>query len=291
MSRDGSRFGLYASRLDVALQSSATEGRRRSLELDLQRISGVPVKITNESVSVASDRQFDEYRIGGARYAGYDGSRITNFCTTGFSVRNLDGQEGLLTAAHCGPTGRQFGPFDAATNTIALYGRISVRYEQFDAAVIPTATGGPFIYVGSHTSGSVTRVDGTRDVVANSEICYSGSYSGLSCGHFVSQPNTSWRPEGFANPIRGFRTDRRDTIPAVGQGDSGGPGYLLTRDSTGSTTARFAAGVISAITGQVREASERACLGLEQARKCSPSVLSGKTWDINQNTPWNIQRP
>ncbi len=281
-------FPSDASRLDVELNEGESNNRtsKSATERRLGKLAGAPVKIRPGQVkSAASNRQFDDYGTAGAHYHGYDGTKITNSCTTGFTVKNLNGTEGILTAAHCGPVGRQWGPRDGTR--YVPYGKVSARYERYDAAVIPMATGGPFTYVGSHTSGSVTRIDGTRNPPAGAEICYSGSFSGLYCGHFVTQASTTWSIAEFATTVQGFRTERRDTLPTVGQGDSGGPGYWLTQTSTGAT-ARYAAGIISAITGPISSGN---CLGLRADRQCSPVVLSGRAWDVNGNTPWTVQRP
>lgn len=270
------------SGLDVSADAR-TVARAASVETQVSRVAGVPVKVTREGVSGFQNRQYDTFAIGGANYWGSDGQGIQASCSTGFAVRNLSGNTGLLTAAHCGPVGREWGPING--NTYYIYGSVTARYAALDMAVISINGTQPYFYTGAFNSGSVAQVDGTRNPPVGAEICYSGSYTGLVCGSQVTNTNATWQLSGVGQ-IQGLRTNRSDGTPVAGNGDSGGPGYWLTNEN--GTLKRYAAAIVSA--GPNGTTQNGGCPGLEADRICGSAVLAGKAWDLNGDTPWNVQR-
>ncbi|MGA7148189.1 MAG: hypothetical protein WBX17_06865 [Microbacterium sp.] len=262
--------------IDVAVEGSPTARSDAQNAVELAA-AGVPVNVTTGKTEPFS-RDYDSYGIGGARIAGWDGTTVTNYCTSGFAVQNANDptRKGLLTAAHCGAVGQQFGVVNPPN--IFLRGPIVERWTDMDAAVIEQYSQ-PYVYTGPFTSNTVTPINGNRNAPIGAEICYTGSYTGLVCGNIVTSKTASW---GTAT---GLRTDQAAGIISAGQGDSGGPGYWLTVEN--GTVKRYAAAIIGA--GPPGTTQNGGCPGREAARVCGAAVVAGETWRVSTTKGWNIQ--
>jgi hypothetical protein len=116
------------------------------------------------------------------------------------------------------------------------------------------------------------------------EICYSGSFSGVVCGNIVQQTNVSYGVGGDLNALTGTITLQSGGQPAVGNGDSGGPGYMLV--SQNGTLKRYASLIISAIPS----GSGTTCTGVpgDATRKCSAQVWATSAPLIAATLGWAI---
>lgn len=272
---DGSGIELTLAPSDAARSSNIAEAR-------LESVSEYPVAITHEGVTPLNNRQFDTYGLGGSKMTRYDGVFLQNSCSTGFPVRRISSnpvQYGLMTADHCGDVGSQWVIDDGSTAYI--FGSMIAANEPNDGAIVTRTTVHPFIYVNAYNSGNYTQLNGASPVAVGSEICYSGSYSGLVCGNFVTTRPYTWTIPG--DPTRtGFRTEKSATgVGGAGQGDSGGPGYQLV--NTNGTLTRYAAAIISA--GAANPSVP--CQGT-QGRVCGYSVYATEPLRIAQELGWQL---
>ena len=152
-----------------------------------------------------------------------------------------------------------------------------------DGAVISTSVSQPYIYTSSFNSGTITAVNGNRNAPIGAEICYSGSYTGLQCGNIVTSKTAMWNFGGHLQNVKGMRTERADGSPPAGQGESGGPDYMLT--IADGTIKRYAAGIISGGPNP----QSGGCLGLEANRLCGSKAFAGQTWPIASAMCWSIK--
>lgn len=289
---DGS--GLTVS---LALVDSGTRAAQRSAanpEATVSAFADVPVTFKDDAPVTAADptpsRQLDLYRLGGARIWSYDGLNVLGSCTSAFAVKNPSGGAGLLTAAHCGGTGSRWIAWDKELGgtTWTNFGNIVARSTQYDGAVIDTGSSFPYMWTSGWNSTVYTPINGLVTPLVGQELCYSGSHSGLICGNIVTEKYTYYSLGGDLTNVKGITTVNNAGVPAAGNGDSGGPGYVLSSTSTGFK--RYAATVISAIPLN----SPPTCSGLpgssaENGRKCSPTVFSTQVLDILADTGWVMQ--
>jgi len=237
------------SGLNVALaETPQAEARRSAVDVAdredlIEEFDGVPVTFSGAPEQALS-RQSDTAHIAGARiyqFASNPG-RILNGCTSAFAViRPETGVKGQLTAAHCGEVGSAWVVHNgvAGSNSYYLLGEMTHRDEWYDGAVLGTTTSYPYMYTGAYNSDTYTPINGLASPVVGVEICYSGSYSGLYCGNIVTAVNTQVTYGDVGQTSLAFVTVNNAGTKTVGQGDSGGPGYVLV--STADGYKRYAA--------------------------------------------------
>lgn len=270
------------SGVELTLAPSVSARVSKIVEDRLESVSRYPVAITHEDITPLNNRQFDTYGFSGSKMTRYDGVFLQNSCSTGFPVRRTSSnpvQYGLMTADHCGDVGSQWVIDDGSTAYI--FGSMIAANEPNDGAIVSRNTVHPFIYVNSYNSGTYTQLNGATPVAVGSEICYSGSSSGLVCGNFVTTRPYTWTVPG--DPTRtGFRTEKSATgVGGAGQGDSGGPGYQLV--SANGTLTRYAAAIISAGAAS----SSVPCQGI-QGRLCGYSVYATEPLRIARELGWQL---
>lgn len=234
---------------------------------------GVPVEVASDAAPVpaANARQFDvNYHLGGARI--YDrGSG--GACTSGFAVRqNITSREAMMFAAHCGPVGSQWSVYDGGPHYY-IWGAVAARDTYHDGAIIDSGWSQPYSWTAAWNSDVYTPINGSAYPYVGQEICYSGSFSGLKCGNIVQQVDVGYELGGDLTDIKGFRTQHSNGEPAVGNGDSGGPGYQIVSSANGLK--RNAVGIISAIPRE----SGSSCQGVPGnsapgGRKCSSTAYA-----------------
>ena len=95
-----------------------------------------------------------------------------------------------------------------------------------DGAILTGTFFNPAVYIGSYTSDAYVGITTVNTPVNGTEICYSGSFSGTTCGNIVSQPIYNYSLTGVGN-ITGLMTANPQGLPAFGNGDSGGPGIAV----------------------------------------------------------------
>lgn len=127
------------------------------------------------------------------------------------------------------------------------------------------------MYVGAWDSNSWTSIDGVAVPFVGAALCFTGSASGATCGNIVENTNVQYTlPEVPGATITGARSKQLNGIPSVGNGDSGGPGVLVTISPTGAEDV-YASTIISAQYG-----GQDICLGEPSSptRKCSHDIVS-----------------
>lgn len=285
---DGS--GLQVSVKAAADPARLGQGHAAREQASVREFAGVPVEfVASPEPADATSRQSDFAGMGGARIWQYHDGRIVNACTTAFAVIRPDSlKKGMLTAAHCSDIGARWAVHNGVpgSNSYVLYGDVVSRNETYDAAVIESTWSYPYIYAGAWNSSTYTPINGMTIPVVGTELCYSGSYSGLVCGNIVrAAESLSEICDQFGQNcmrVRSFLSEHHTGVPSVGQGDSGGPGYVLTNTSSG--VKRYAATIISGI----RHGSTW-CSGLSEVRLCSSTVLSTSVVEALRANGWALQ--
>lgn len=282
---DGSGLAVSLKEVGAARRASPDQTAQQNA---VRQFAGVPVDFVAAPES-ATSRQSDTAGMGGARIWQFDNGRIVNACTTAFAVIRPDSsRKGVLTAAHCSDVGARWVVHDGVDGSSSYYllGDVVSRGVTYDAAVIDSTWSYPYVYTGAWNSSTYTPINGMTIPVVGTEICYSGSYSGLACGNIVriaETVNQVCAPYGSnCMAVRAFQTEHHTGVPTVGQGDSGGPGYVLT--NTPSGVKRYAATIISAIGG-----GSTACSGVGGGRSCSATALSTSVVEALRANGWALQ--
>jgi hypothetical protein len=261
------------SGLLVALKDPGNGREKASASSRFSKSLGVPVEVASDPAPVpaANSRQFDvNYHLGGARIKDWGSG---SSCTSGFAVRqNITNKEAMMFAAHCGPVDSQWSVYDGGPYYYT-WGAVTNRDIYHDGAIIDSGWSQPYSWTAAWNSDVFTPISGSAYPYVGQEICYSGSYSGLKCGNIVQQVNVAYNLGGDLTNVTGFRTQQSNGEPAVGNGDSGGPGYQLV--STADGLKRNAVGIISAIPG----GSGTTCQGVPGdsapgGRKCSSTAYA-----------------
>lgn len=169
-------------------------------------------------------------------------------------------------------------------------GEVQLQVTSRDGAIMLTEWNNPAICTGPwNSSGSYGYINGVQSAVTGAEICYGGAYSGAWCGNIVNTPsfNYSLNINGTMTTVTGAFTVQSSGNPTVGNGDSGGPGYIIAID--GGTTKRYASLIISGIP----DGSPAVCNGVPGStapggRKCSNQVVATSVSAILGATGWTI---
>lgn len=181
---------------------------------------------------------------GGAIYrpaSPDEGGEGSVYCTTAFTVtRNFNGDDGVLTAAHCEPPD-ELGVWRSPAYHVFV-GSFATFSTARDSMVLTGGLGyDPEVWVGAYNGGSHLGVAAAANPGVNTLVYPQGSWSGGSEVRVI-ETNQYWLVGGNTfGP--GFVTENEDGNPSVGQGDSGGP---VVTPVTGSATVT-ARGLISAI--------------------------------------------
>lgn len=210
-------------------------------------------------------------------------------CSTSFRVSRTNGDQGMLTASHCGGIGDAWRqPYNSAVS----FGATVQESNPQDAAIITGASYSRAIYTGAYNSSAVVSWSSyISSTVVGAEVCYSGGFSGWNCGSIVDNANFTWsystNPEiGTITGMRTWRTSPTTFSPAAGNGDSGGPGVqLYARDGN------VYAAAFSIISGIQNAGS--VCEGIpggtaEGERKCSGSVLATNAATAASAMGWSM---
>lgn len=251
-------------------------------------INGVPLTVTVEGLEPAAGRLNDNYHFGGSRLIN---ATQGNGCSLGFAVAlpNSPSTNGGMFAAHCTDINDQWvRPSDVSGQYFTM-GTATAKVNSRDGAILTGTFYSPGVYIGSYTSDAFVYITGIANPVQNTEICYSGSYSGTSCGNLVAVPTYNYSLTGVGN-ITGVRTAQTQGYPAAGNGDSGGPGVVPV-SAPGGGAYIWAGTIISAIP---TNNSSTNCQGVPgssatNGRKCSHIVASTKASEIASNAGWAIR--
>jgi hypothetical protein len=133
---------------------------------------------------------------------------------------------------------------------------------------------GPVIYWGAHDSNSGAGIKGAIPPILNDYWCYSGAPSGTVCNNKVTQLNMTVCYEVTQCYRNLAYSEQMDSIPAAGQGDSGGPAIAARNGYA------YAAGIISGI----RNAGYM-CNANSDGRLCSKYVITAPVEAFLQDNP------
>lgn len=198
-----------------------------------------------------------------------------------------------MFASHCGNIGDEWA---RPSDTGAFYSMGSTGYEvdDRDGAILTKTFFQPAIYIGDWQSDAYVGITGVNNPVFNTEMCYSGSFSGTTCGSLVSVPVYNYSLGGVGD-IVGVRTANPMGHPAVGNGDSGGPGVVPVAAPNGGVYLH-ASLIISAIPSNNKSANCQGVPGKGPVnstnpadRQCSHIVAGTKARDIVNNLGWAIR--
>lgn len=176
-----------------------------------------PVPITTDEASPAAASRGDDSPPywGGARWNG---------CSTGFAI-SVSGSRKMLSAGHCADNGDTAR--DGGGQTM---GKVAGDSNSYDRLYINTSSEGR-IYDGGVGIGETSkRVSGAARSFVGNYVCTSGAYSGTRCGSQVKAVNQTINV-GYLI-YRTVRAEKLDRTNAIGNGDSGGPVYATTSDTT-----------------------------------------------------------
>lgn len=269
--------------------TSEANSTRKSGSLTFLDEVDVPVEVKSDGVAAANSRQTDKnYHLGGARISLFEDPFVKANCTSGFHVVKAGetSKQGIMFAAHCGAVESKWIVSDG-TNAYN-WGPIVARTTAYDGAIMNSGFSQPYIWTSYWDSTIYTQINGASLPYVGQELCYSGSYSGLSCGSVVQETNYYYNLGGDLTNVKGFRSVQRNGTAVAGNGDSGGPGYELVSTSSGINK-RYAVGIISAIPSN----SPANCQGvpgsaLPGGRKCSPTVVATSVVEIGEATGWYV---
>jgi hypothetical protein len=267
---------------------------RRSAAPTITEYHGLPVEVTTGDFVPAVGRQDDNLHIGGSRLLKTTGGA----CTLGFAVQapNDPSQyaQGGMFASHCGNVGDQWVRPSSTPGQYYTMGSTAVEVNDRDGAILHGTYFQPAVYIGSYTSNSYVGITSVNNPVNGTEICYSGSFSGTTCGNIVSQPIYNYNLAGVG-AITGLMTANPQGLPGAGNGDSGGPGIVPVQHTDGSL--RISASVIiSAIPRYNKDANCQGEAGSGPPnsenpadRQCSHIVIATKARDIVNNLGYTIR--
>ncbi|GGE98400.1 hypothetical protein [Mycetocola zhadangensis] len=288
---DGADLGVVGvstpkdgSSLKVSVSSPASK-RSGSDSEAIQSLSTLPVVIEESAgFAPANTRQNDKsYHLGGASIHSY---LMGSGCSSGFSVKR-GSEQGSMFAAHCGGTGEYWVTYDSFWDTSWYnYGTTDQRVPAYDGAIMKSNFSQPYMWTQGPTSTAYGAIKGQYTAPLGAEICYSGSQSGVVCGNIVQQRNFTYALDsGDLNSVSGLITQQAAGQPAAGNGDSGGPGYVILNAS--GVAARYATTIISAIP----QNSGTNCTGNPGGggRSCSATVISTDVAAIAAASGWSIQ--
>jgi hypothetical protein len=282
VNHDGSGFRISVSQSAENRKSPAEIARHYEAELQ------APVAVSEASPEPANSytRQFDNsWHLGGARIYSWTNGTYNGACTSGFTVRqNITGNEGTMFASHCARLGTEWSAWDDGPYYFP-WGNVTANDYYHDGSIIHSGTSYGFIWTSTWDSDVYTQINGDAYAYVGQEICYSGSYSGLSCGNIVKNTAETYQFEGYPTQITGFRSENISSQPAAGNGDSGGPGYQLV--STSSGVKRLAVGIISA-RPNVAGTNCQGVPGAVDGRRCSSTVWATSVPSIGAATGWYI---
>ena len=251
---------------------------------DIQSLTALPVVIEESSGFVpANTRQNDKgYHLGGASIHSYS---TGGGCSSGFSVKR-GSEQGSMFAAHCGGVGEYWVTYDSFWDTAWYnYGTTDQRVTAYDGAIMKSNFSQAYMWTQGPTSTVYCAIKGQYTAPLGAEICYSGSQSGVVCGNIVQERNIPYSLGGDLSNVTGLRTEQSSGQPAAGNGDSGGPGYVILNVS--GSSARYAATIISGIPYD----SGTNCTGNPGGggRFCSATVVSTDVAAIAAASGWSIQ--
>lgn len=242
-------------------------------------LSPFPLQVAVEDRPEVASRQYDGEapHWGGAVMStpAAEAGKV-NLCTTGFGVGYMSGTDivsSMITADHCGTTGSQWRTGNYSDSPI-LGTMQNTSAVGTDIKRLAGAPFGPVIYGGPWNSNSGIGIKGAIPPILNDYWCYSGAPSGQVCNNKVTQLNMTTCysvTQCYRNQVY---SEQMDGIPAVGQGDSGGPAIAPRNGSA------YAVGIISGIRN-----AGTVCNANMDGRLCSKYVIAAPVEGFFQDNP------
>lgn len=273
------------SGLDVGVATAPTAAAAKGAQQ--QTYVDVPVTVTVDSDVVPASRDYDVSPfIAGADMIRDAGGGYVSYCSTAFAFTHMDlttrvVTERMFTADHCGPTGAVWRTGRNLGNPIVGTAQ-STFTPQADIKAMSGGDYNPYMYYGANTSNSAVAIFGYVTPIVGAIVCYSGAPSGTVCGNEVTHTDLVVSYGGSLTYEGLTRTVQTSGTPAVGNGDSGGPAFVI---ASGGYV--YAAGIISGMSG-----AGTSCTGdpSTTSRKCSATVFFAPLVDYFQyNEPDTIQ--
>jgi hypothetical protein len=175
----------------------------------------VPISTDEAKPATASRGDDSSPYWGGARWNG---------CSTGFAI-SISGSRRMLSAGHCAANGDTAK--DGGGQTM---GKVAGDSNPYDRLYINTSSEGRIYDGGVGLGESYKRVSGSARSFVGNYVCTSGAYSGTRCGSQVKAVNQTINV-GYLI-YKTVRAEKLDHTNAIGNGDSGGPVYATTSDTS-----------------------------------------------------------
>jgi hypothetical protein len=251
------------SGIDIGLDGAST----RSTPYKVGTYDGIPITVVDTDGVEPASRNYDagpEY-IAGADMVRNAAPGYVSFCTTAFAFHAFDGvtqtySEKLFTADHCGATGDVWHTGRNTGNPEIGTGQ-GLATEQTDIMAIRGKDYAPYVYYGDNNSNTAVAVRGHVTPIAGASVCYSGAPSGTVCNNSVTHTDVTVNYGYNLTYQHLTRTVQQTGLSAVGNGDSGGPVFLINQGGM-----VYATGVISGMSNAGTD-----CQGdpSSSTRKCS----------------------
>ena len=233
------------SGLDVGVDVGVSARATQETSLD-----GVPVHVVASGEAVAASRDYDMTPfIAGADMLRDAGNGYVTECTTAFAFNHFDltthlNVEQLFTAEHCTANGAVWRTGSYLRNpTIGT--AVGATTGGADISVISGQDYDPYMYYGANTSNSAVAIFGYVTPIVGGLVCYSGAPSGTVCDNKVTDTGLTVPYGGGLTYQDLTRTEQTAGVSAVGNGDSGGPAFVI--DPQGYV---YAAGIISGMESE-----------------------------------------
>ncbi|WP_344074867.1 S1 family peptidase, partial [Nocardiopsis metallicus] len=185
----------------VVIEATDTAGAESLIEAAGVNASTVQVEQTDEAPELYADIVGDDaYFMGGGR------------CSIGFAVTDSSGNDGFVTAGHCGTVGT---PAESGDGSGSGVFERSVFPGNDAAYVRATSNWTVTNLVNMYSAGGTQTVGGSSQAPIGSAVCRSGSTTGWHCGTIEARGQSVSYPEGTVN-------DMTRTNVCAEPGDSGG---------------------------------------------------------------------
>ncbi|PWV54909.1 MULTISPECIES: S1 family peptidase [Nocardiopsis] len=198
----------------VVIEATDTSEAQSFVEAAGVDSSAVQVEQTDEAPQLYADIVGgDAYYMGGGR------------CSVGFAVTDSSGNDGFVTAGHCGTVGTSADSEDGSGSGVFE----ESIFPGNDAAFVSSTSNWTVTnLVNMYSSGGTQTVGGSSQAPVGAAVCRSGSTTGWHCGSIEARGQSVSYPEGTV-------TDMTRTDVCAEPGDSGGS-FIADDQAQGMTS-------------------------------------------------------
>ncbi|MBQ1080914.1 MULTISPECIES: S1 family peptidase [unclassified Nocardiopsis] len=198
----------------VVIEATDTSEAQSFVEAAGVDSSAVQVEQTDEAPQLYADIVGgDAYYMGGGR------------CSVGFAVTDSSGNDGFVTAGHCGTVGTSADSEDGSGSGVFE----ESIFPGNDAAFVSSTSNWTVTnLVNMYSSGGTQSVGGSSQAPVGAAVCRSGSTTGWHCGSIEARGQSVSYPEGTV-------TDMTRTDVCAEPGDSGGS-FIADDQAQGMTS-------------------------------------------------------